>query len=296
MTEKIINLIPSEDLKKKIKETNHTFRENELLQIIENYAEPRELRLDMMLRFSEIAGEEISALAKEYVRYEEAAFAAFVSNNSGAVYELKIRETPDSYEECYLCDSYNSALLTIDKFYRRYDFAKENEATVYEIAKRFVLSEEDVFDEDKLAECTLGPRKAVMRLWSEEVSTGGCKVDNLCSECDQICRHRCDEVKYPNIAENFALVKYKGNKGEDCFAVNLDLPNMDNRFLGELYAIALDSPSIVAHNFSDDTIFGAHTHLALPTVSLASLDDLTERQRATYLALVEYLKKNPHFA
>lgn len=296
MKEEIISLIPSEDLKKKIKETNHTFRENELLQIIEKYAEPRDLRLDMMRRFSEIASPQISALAKEYIRYEEAMLSAFVEGRKSIVYELEIKEDPEAYEERYLCDSYNSALLTIDKFFRRYSFAKENESTVYTISKRYVLSEEDVFDEDKLAECTLGPGKVIRRLWSEEVSTGGCKVDNPCSECDQICRHRCDEVKYPNIAENFTLVKYKGDKGEWRFAVNLDHPDMDNSLLEELYALNLDSRDIAAHNFSGDAIFAAHTHLALPTVALASLDDLTEQERVTYRALVEYLKKNPHFA
>ena len=295
MIEKIINLIPSEDLKRKIKETNHTFRENELLQIIENYAEPRDLRLDMMRSFFEVAGEEISKLAKEYIRYEEAMFTCFVANNGKAVYELKIKETPDSYEECYLCESYNAALISIDKFYRKYSFAKENKSTVYKISKRWVLSEDGDFGEDKLAECTLGPGKEVMRLWCDEIRSVDCKVDNLCSDCNQICHRRCDEVEYPNIAKNYSLVKFKGNNGEDCFAVNMELPDRDNRFMGELYALDLDSKGIATHNFSRDAIFDAHTHLALPIVTLASPDELPENKKATYHALVEYLENNPYF-
>lgn len=38
MVNEIIELLPSTELKAKIKETNHQFKENELLQIIYRYA------------------------------------------------------------------------------------------------------------------------------------------------------------------------------------------------------------------------------------------------------------------
>ena len=48
MTNEIIELLPSSDLKEKIRETNYRFTENELLQIIYRYCPTFDLRLSMM--------------------------------------------------------------------------------------------------------------------------------------------------------------------------------------------------------------------------------------------------------
>lgn len=66
MIDKIVELLPSSDLKVKIKETNHQFKENELLQIIYNYAPDFYTRVELLEQFSEIASSDVSALAKAY--------------------------------------------------------------------------------------------------------------------------------------------------------------------------------------------------------------------------------------
>ena len=51
MVDEIIELLPSSELKAKIKEINHSFKENELLQIIYRYAPTFDTRIDLLERF-----------------------------------------------------------------------------------------------------------------------------------------------------------------------------------------------------------------------------------------------------
>ena len=88
MTNEIIELLPSVDLKAKIKDTNHQFTEDELLQIIYRYAPTFELRLSLLERFSEIATPTVSALAKVYMEYEQDNFNRFINAPEGFVYSF----------------------------------------------------------------------------------------------------------------------------------------------------------------------------------------------------------------
>ena len=297
MVEKIIECLPSCDLKKKIRETNFVFSEKELLQIILDYAEPMDVCHDMLRSFSEIASPEISALAKELIRYHEVAFDMF-KNNDGAVYELKIKVDPYSSEYKYFCQSYDAVLALIDKYGEKYRF-EENEDTTYEIIKNKLFSENDIyFDNTVFSGCTLGPGKTVLGIWSHEVDTGECTVDNVCSDCDQICHHNCAKVKYPNFAENYSLIRYidQGDerRGQERFAVNIELPYGDNTRLETLCAMNLDSPYFGEAKMCAE-FFEAYVDIPLPIASLASLDELFEEEKNTYFAIVEHLKNNPYF-
>ena len=77
MVNEIIELLPSAELKAKIKETNYQFRENELLQMIYRYATSFDTRIDLLERFSSIAASDVSALAKTYIKYERENFLRF---------------------------------------------------------------------------------------------------------------------------------------------------------------------------------------------------------------------------
>lgn len=72
----------------------------------------------------------------------------FCQHSENEVYELRIKETPDPYEERYLCADHRTALGLIDKFYKHYDFTSENESTRYVIAKRMIYQPADDFRDD----------------------------------------------------------------------------------------------------------------------------------------------------
>ena len=286
MINEIIELLPSSQLKEKIKETNHQFSESELLQIIYVYAETFDLRIDLLERFSRVARPDVSALAKTYIEYEQNNFKRFVEASEGFVYELHIKENPESYDEKYLCSSYNASLVCIDRYYEEYASvnAKETDRTRYKILKRKIFSESDKFDEDTFGECVLGPNKAVMEV-SLCNDPADCDSEIMCSECKEICPRRCDDLSFPCFVHNYAVIKYRDYEGQDRFGVNICLGNCD-KMAQELYVIPLDAREIREHRF--DCEFWDHVHIALPLAKLVTTDDLDETARKNYFDFVEY--------
>lgn len=291
MTNEIINLLPSADLKAKIKETGHQFTESELLQIIYNYAPTFDEKLSMLEQFSKIASSDVSALAKAYIEYEHNNFNEFIEQSPRFVYELHIKETPESHDECYICTSYNAALLCIDRFYEEYSDigASETEKTKYRIIKRKIFFESDKFEEDTYAECILGAGKVVLEI-SDCKSSSDCELDSLCSECNEICPYRCDELKFPCFACNYAIIKYLDYEEKEQFGVSLCFDDKCCGFGEELYVIPLNSSAIREHRFDDN--FYEHQHIPLPLAMLAMPEDLDEAMRKNYFEFVRYLETN----
>ena len=289
MIAEIIELLPSIDLKVKIKETNYQLAENELLQIIYRYAPTFDGRLALLSRFAEIASPDIAALAKVYIEYEQEKFKRFTEVSEGFVYELHIKETPDTYEEKYLCSSYHAALICIDRFYEEYASidAKETEKTRYTILKRKIFSENDKFDEDKHAEIVLGANKTVLKV-SDYRNPMDCELEIMCSECKEICRCRHDELFFPCFAHDRAIIKYHDYVGKECYGINLCFCNDCDGVASELYVIPLDSFVIREHKFEVD--FYAHQHIALPLATIASPDELDETMRKDYYEFCAFLE------
>lgn len=289
MTNEIIRLLPSDDLKEKIKATNYQFTESELLQIIYNYAPTFYEKLSMLEQFSATASPDVAALAKVYIEHEQNKYNRFMSEDTGFIYELHIKETPDSHDECYICASYKAALVCIDRFYEEYASvdAKETEKTKYKITKRKIFFEENKFEEDAYAECVLGANKVILEI-SDYNTSSDCELDTLCSECNEICPYRCDELKFPCFACDYAIIKYLNHEEKEQFGVSICWDDTCNGLGEEFYIIPLDSPSIREHRFDDN--FYEHQHIPLPLATLAELDDLDEDMRKNYLAFVEWLK------
>ena len=288
MKEIIIGLLPSADLRANIKATNHSFRENELLQMLYRYAPNYETRLAYLEQFALTASADGAALARAYIAYEKRKWQEFSEPSAGFVYELCIKETPDAYEEKYLCDSYSSALACIDRFYEEYADvgAKETEQTLYRVLKRKVFTLGQDFGEDTYGECVLGQHKILLEVVDCH-ETADCEEDAFCSECQKICPYRCDDVLYPTIADNYALLQYTDCQGKKRFGINFALENC--QALGNAYCVVpLDAPSIRERRFSDG--LSNHEHIAYPLATLATADDLDEYTRELYFAYLDFLQ------
>ncbi|MBO5981772.1 MAG: hypothetical protein J6Q24_04915 [Clostridia bacterium] len=183
MIEEIIDLLPSPDLKSKIKETNHKFSELELLKIICNYAPSLDSKHSFLERFSKIATPDITMFAKKIIESDKNNFANFIKESNEFVYELHIKDTPYSHDERYICKSYNAALICIDRFFEEYAHvgAKETEETRYTIDKRKIFSECDKFEEDEYAECILGANKEILSISDWRVPHE-CDTDVACCQ------------------------------------------------------------------------------------------------------------------
>ncbi len=290
MTNEIIKLLPSADCKGKIIETNHRFKESELLEIIYTYAPSFDARLDLLGRFAEIASSDVSALAKAYIEYEQETFARFVEAPENVVYELHIKTTPDAWDENYLCSSYHAALACINKYYEEYaDFdVKETERTRYKILKRKIFFEGDKFDTDAASECVLGPNKTVLA------------VSDYQNYFENFCKKRGftppdnDDVMYPCFVKDLAPVKYTESDGKEHFGVCLcgEFCKKSCGLIDYLYVLPLDGTTIRDRRFEDD--FYDHEHIALPEVTLASSDDLDETMRKNYFAFISFWNEQKH--
>ena len=281
MVNEIIELLPSAELKAKIKETNHRFTENELLQIIYRYASTFDTRINLLERFSSIATSDVVALAKIYIEYEREKFSRFIEAPEGFVYELCIKDTPEAYEEKYLCASYQAALVCIDRFYEEYaDFSKETEQTRYKILKRKIFSKCVKFNNDAASECLLGPNKTVL-----EVSDYQNYFESFC-EKKGICPPDTDDVMYPCFAKNLALIHYTDYERKEHFGINLCLESCKKscRLIDFLYVLPLAGTTIRDRRFDDD--FYDHEHIAVPEATLASPDDLDETMRKNYFDFI----------
>lgn len=287
MTNEIIELLPSSDLKAKIKETNHQFKESELLEIIYTYAPSFDARLDLLGRFAEIAAPDISALAKAYIEYERYAFAGFIEAPDNVVYELNIKTTPEAWEETYLCASYNAALVCIDRFYEEYANinVKETEQTRYKILKRRIFSESDKFDDDAEAGCVLGPNKTVL-----EVSDYQNCFENFC-EKKGISPPDNDDIIYPCFAQDLALIHYIDYDGKEHFGICLCLESCRKRcgLVDFLYVLPLDGTTIRDRRFDD--LFYDHEHISAAEATLASPDDLNEPMKKNYFDFISFWNK-----
>lgn len=285
MLNEIIELLPSPDLKEKIKETNHQFKDNELLQIIYKYAPTFDLRLKLLSKFAQIASSDVSALAKVYIEYEQEKLKRFIEASDGFIYELHIKETPESYDESYICSSYNASLVCIDCFFEEYD-AKETEQTRYRIIKRKIFSECKTFEEDIYAECVLGANKTILEV-SDYHNPRECENETLCSECTEICHRRCDTILFPNFVNDQDIIKYYHYEGKPTFGVCLYTEDLAE----DLYVIPLNSTTIRDHLFKDDSDYYDHCHIELPLAKLTTPDELDEVMRKNYFDFIGFLKE-----
>ena len=292
MVNKIIELLPSNDLKAEIRRTDYHFSDGQLLQIIYKYAPSFDERISLMERFAKQAEPAIAELARFFIADQKELLKQFQENDGSFIYELNIKETADSYCEKYICASFEAALMCIDGYYEHYSpYVKETDYSIYRIVKRKIFDGNHKFDEDYCAECNLKTNKVIVSVKADR-EFNDCGFDD-CSDCDQICVYRQDQLTFPCFVKHLDIVRYKatftmdGFGMKDFYAVCL-FP--ENYCVDEcdLYAIDLDSYAITQHKF--DEIHDCHCHPELPLTEVVSPESLDEEMRANYFAFVEYTK------
>ena len=151
-----------------------------------------------------------------------------------------------------------------------------------------IFFEQNKFEEDAYAECVLGANKVILEI-SDYQASSDCESDALCSECNEICPYRCDELRFPCFASDYAIIKYFDYEGKEQFGVFICWDNECDSLGEEYYVIPLDSSAIRENRFDDN--FYEHQHIPLPLATLAKIDELDEVKRKNYLEFVKYLKK-----
>ena len=287
MLEKIIDLLPSDALKSKIRQSGWQFSHTDLLQIIYRYAPAFDDRISMLTAFADVAPSDVSDAATAYIKLETQSYKSFCSRTSDCVYELHIKDVPGAYDERYLCADYESALSYIDLFYDEYaDIGvKETDKTRYTIVKRHVFSNGtgQCFSEDLRGECLLGKGKTLITVDVQEAFKSLFSCDGQCSVCGKICPHRAGEVQYPCFLSDRDVIKYTDDEGAEHFGVCRGFrgPETSDR----IFVTPLEADFIRLRGFDEDN----HLHIEAPLVDVAYPDELDDTTRDCYAALIAYL-------
>ena len=286
MQEQIIDLIPSKSLKKAIRETGYRLSDIALLSTAYICAPDFNSRLEYLLLVRDSLVGEIRSFAERLIQAERQQQSLFFRNDAGAVIELHIKETPDAYEETYLCSSIESAMKMISMYYEEYG-GSENTSSRYHFVKRRVFSAAagQKFSEDSLGEAVFLPGEI---LYSVDMD-GFCVRSNcshLCFECDGY-GIECQSVQYPYFTEDGDAVEYFEDSGKKRFGV---VRQWTDAPANECYIIPLDCPEIRYHDFDNATF--SHQHIPAPFVEKISPNQLPDEMREDYWALVNYLLSN----
>lgn len=258
----------------------------ELCKIVCEYVEKYEDRLFLLNEMlSVVNDEELLTYLKFLIHEEEFELKAIQNDDTGYVYELHIKETPDSYDERYLCNSYQSALNMIDEFYKEYD-SDENESSRYEIVKRKIYdSRTDSFEEDFYGKCTLNYERKICEVFYHKPNNSIYDCDGFCFECDRLCIHNVS-IKFPPFVGYKDLVRYIDYDGKVKFGVSLDEPECQAE---ECYIIPLDCFALRYKNFEKAHDF--HEHTPYPQVERANVDELCDEEAEAYKAYLVYLEE-----
>jgi len=285
--EQILNLIPSKDLRAAIKETGFVPTDEDLLSIAYNCAANFDSRIEYLRLLEESFHGELKAYVSRLIQSEKQELEAFISNNGSAVYELHIKESPDAYDEKYLCASYEAALKMIPMFYQEYG-CSENPSSRYSIEKRQVFSaaKGEGFAEDNMGDMLLLPNAVIFSVIVDGFSAEYCSHDD-CDDCQRPCLHRV-ATAFPRFMQYGDVVKYLNYDRVEEYGVNLD---WDKAPTHECYLIPLNNEYISFHDFKN--AFYAHHHIRSEFVERISVEELPEQLQEDCIAYLEYLKNNP---
>ena len=269
LQQEILSCIWSTDLKNYIKEHNYTFSSTELLSIAYYYAPTYAERL----RLADYAPD-VSDFAVQCIRFQDDCLEQFCQHRDNEVYELRIKDDPDAYEERYLCASYQTALDMIDGFYQKYDFASEKDTVHYVIAKRKVLQATDAFQEDDLQECELMAGKVLI---SAEI---------WCDENDP--KNEMADVEFPSFIPHLSAVRYKKGDSSICRGVCLAGDTFPS---DSCYVIPLDDEMLKSRDHEKHLGYHCHEHIPGPNIEVLPVEDLTDEEKSDYFAFVQFWKK-----
>lgn len=275
--QQIVSRFWSEHLKTYISETGYVFSGEDLLTLTWHFVPEYQERLQLLQQIA-ASFPGASEHAKLCINFMETSFARFKQCEKGEIYELRITDQDDP-EERYLCDSFDTALLMIDRFWEEYDFFNETPTTEYTIVKRSIMCANNTFREDELGRCELGPSKVLLRA---EVDELGCEYyprPESCVNCEKTCISEVDAM-FPPFLPNLSLVKYR-HLGNIEYGITFEPKRND----------LADSVYIIPLGGRTDPDWWDHDHVFHPDVDLASEVELTDQQKSQATSLRVFLEK-----
>ncbi len=281
----VIEKIKSVSLKNAIKKENTIFQPIELLKIIYEFVEKYNDRLFLLKKMlSVVDDEKMVSYISFIVDDMENSLKKLQSVNSNCIFELHIKDTPDSYDESYICNSFNSAIALIDEFYKEYSFAPNKRARFKIIKRKIYDSKCDSFEEDFIISCSLDYNKNICDICCKgDADFYHC--DGICFECNLLCMTNIN-IKFPTFVGYKDLVQYQDLDGSINYGISWDDPEFQGE---ECYIIPLDCFALRYRNF--DKAHDFHKHIPYPYVEKANESDLIDEYKIIYNEYLTYLEK-----
>lgn len=123
MNQKIItDLLPSNQLKCIISQTNHEFSIIELLIITNIYSKTYDDRINKLeYLVDNCENQQEKELIQDVIKNRKESFEKMITPEEGTVYFVEIEIDADSYTEKYICKNYETALKTVQHFSKEYE-------------------------------------------------------------------------------------------------------------------------------------------------------------------------------
>ena len=279
---RIVSLIPSTSLKKQIKMTNYRLSDADMLSTAYRYAKDYDMRIELLQMLEQHFSGELRDYTSRLIQVQRQMLDSFLEPEYNAVYELHIKDTPDAYDERYLCKSFDAALRIIPLFFKEYN-CEENALSRYTIVKRRILSEEADFSEDELGELEMLPGRRVysVSMWSFDHQAEACS--GQCFECNRPCVV-CQETVFPHFIQHGDAVKFCDSSGKESYGIAFSLNDLP---CSDCYVIPLDSDAVRYHDFAN--IHNSHQHIPAPLTERIEEEAIPEKMRADYKACLQYI-------
>lgn len=280
--DKIVKLIPSESLKKAIKETGFQFSELDLFRIITRCSPSLDVCIDTLNEAKSEFSPQLAKYTEEYIEYQKGALELFMKHEANYVYMVEVLP-----QERYIFGTAEEA-IEFTALYPKTEYATPIRR--FFIEKTPVLRLSRVNDDVLTAgthNCTATDGHVV-----EVSSAYDCdykfpkKCDGRCLDCEIFCHFKDeDEMAFPKFFENGDLIKFPDDRDGYEYAISL---GADADCGWTAYCVPLDSAEVVYHVFEDS--FYAHQHPDLFEVEKADVSELDEKMREDYLAFRKYLE------
>jgi hypothetical protein len=280
LREEILSVIPSESLKRHLKAADYCPSDQDLLNIAFHYAPDYDTRLRLLQGLEQTTSGAVREYTARVLEMQRRILADFCRPADDAVFELHIKDTPDAWDERYLCRTYESAVGCIALFYKEYEgVSGETEASCYRIVKRRIRSEGEPFAEDALGEMILLPGQKLysVDLYDEahDFREGdGVAIDPW-------------ETLFPNdIGHGDAVKCMEPATGKTFYGVAY---RFDEAQIDSCYVLPLTDRTL---NEADlEHLHDAHDHVLMPLVEQIDASALPEKLKENYQLYLQCIQK-----
>lgn len=277
--ESLIELIESRALKDKIKETQLTFSDMELLRIAYFYSPDFDSRIENMLSVAENASEEIKIYANRLISAQKEAFEQLKKEELGIIYELYVQDS-EGNEKLNFCSSYKAALWLV--VVKNRESGKSENGIRYSLVKRYISKREEHEGKSSanIAEAVL---LSEGKLYSVEIDDLPQECDGECESCTRACLYR-EDILFPCFLKENDLISYKDINGEQKYGI---VAQPCEELLESCRVLSLESPAIAKGEFESGEY--VTKFIAPPFIEPIVSDELPEPIDDYYEAYLQYL-------